>query len=350
MVFHIDNPPSTRPAPRASHPRHDLPGSAPQLLTPIFSCLAVAAKPTEVNSEKPLVRRAYAVIEKLSFLDWGLTSSDDVSCNSERPRRAPPSRDAQSLPSSKTQRAATAVRSEAYFELTKGSNAKWMHALVHLREQVLCTHAMGAWSAGFDLGPHSSFLDLGSGYGKVVLHLASSGLRLQHVCGIECVRSRHAIAEQALAELRAAPKSELQTEPQGSGSGSIADCCTARTRSGHGRGKTDGGNDPRGGVPRTPPQPFHSVTFLHGCADEQRILPFTHIYMSDSCFSQSTIRGIALVLQRSPFYVLVSHVKADDWWDAGLFKVQPVARISGLLTTGGEGLTCFIYINMEHVR
>ena len=43
---------------------------------------------------------------------------------------------------------------------------------------------------------------MGSGYGKAVLHFALSQ-RLRRAVGIECVISRHEIAQQALLEVRA---------------------------------------------------------------------------------------------------------------------------------------------------
>ena len=45
---------------------------------------------------------------------------------------------------------------------------------------------------------------MGSGYGKAVLHFALSQ-RLRRAVGIECVISRHEIAQQALLEVRHLP-------------------------------------------------------------------------------------------------------------------------------------------------
>ncbi len=50
---------------------------------------------------------------------------------------------------------------------------------------------------GFDLNQNSTFLDVGAGYGKVVLHAkVMHGVRQS--CGIECVFSRYRISADIL--------------------------------------------------------------------------------------------------------------------------------------------------------
>ena len=78
-------------------------------------------------------------------------------------------------------------------------------------------------------------------------------------------------------------------------------------------------------------------------------LSFTHIYISDTCFSAGNLRALAKVLQRSPFYVLVSSRKPTEWWEFGLIKIQAVGKMNGIQATAGEGSTCYIYMNMEMV-
>ena len=127
-------------------------------------------------------------------------------------------------------------------------------------------------------------------------------------------------------------------------------------------------------------------------------------YIFDWVFSKSTLKDLAKVLQRSPFYVLMSfhkvhfttphrhltsphltsphltspltacltspylhltsphltspHLtspsnvlppsrKVTEWWSYGLTKIQPVAKMPGFRTTGGEGMTCYFYVNVE---
>ena len=69
----------------------------------------------------------------------------------------------------------------------------------------------------------------------------------------------------------------------------------------------------------------------------------------DWVFSQHTLAEIAPVLQRSSFYVLISFRKVSEWWGHGLIKIQPVAKLTGFRTNGGEGMTAYIYINLEKV-
>ena len=62
---------------------------------------------------------------------------------------------------------------------------------------------------------------------------------------------------------------------------------------------------------------------------------------------EHALQDLAKVLQRSPFYVLLSFRKVTEWWSYGLVKIQPVAKLPGFRTTGGEGMTCFFYVNVE---
>ena len=73
------------------------------------------------------------------------------------------------------------------------------------------------------------------------------------------------------------------------------------------------------------------------------------VYILDWVFSQHTLAEIAPVLQRSSFYVLISFRKVSEWWGHGLIKIQPVAKLTGFRTNGGEGMTAYIYINLEKV-
>ena len=53
---------------------------------------------------------------------------------------------------------------------------------------------------------------------------------------------------------------------------------------------------------------------------------------------------MAKVLQRSPFYILISFRKPREWWSYGLAKIQPVAKLAGFRTSGGEGMTAYVYM------
>ena len=95
--------------------------------------------------------------------------------------------------------------------------------------------------------------------------------------------------------------------------------------------------------------PFDGVQFELADATTYDKLTYTHIYIFDWVFSQNTLRDLAQVLQRSPFYILCSFRKVTEWWGHGLVKIQPVAKLQGFKTTGGEGMTCYVYINLEKV-
>jgi len=72
----------------------------------------------------------------------------------------------------------------------------------------------------------------------------------------------------------------------------------------------------------------------------------SHIYIFDRVFSRITLEGLAPVLQRSPFWVMVSSKPPRLWWACGLSKVQPVAKLR-FVTTGRERMTCFVYVNVD---
>lgn len=291
----------------------------------LFRCISLTV---ELPSTTPaILNTLYTVVDRRSFLDWGLTSDFDVDGRS-RKRRAPAARDeiASATRSRRDQCDEVSDRSETYFEATIGSIRKLMVVLMQLREHVLSHLCSHAWSSLFDLGSLSSFLDLGSGYGKVVMH-ACATTSAQRVCGMECVRSRHSIAVAALAEVNG-----RDVEPAGRSDvrGSSRSHEVTRSRE----------------VPRIKAKCFERAEFIHCDAAESHELSFTHIYIRDDCFTTSTTRRLAAVLQRSAFYVLVSTQKPSTWWGSGLFKVQAVAKLS-VRTTGGEGQTQYIYVNME---
>ena len=60
--------------------------------------------------------------------------------------------------------------SEGYGELTQGSLSRLWALLAHLRSTVLRRLHTGQWSRLFDLRSDASLCDVGSGYGKVVMH------------------------------------------------------------------------------------------------------------------------------------------------------------------------------------
>ncbi|EOD17098.1 hypothetical protein EMIHUDRAFT_244463 [Emiliania huxleyi CCMP1516] len=92
------------------------------------------------------------------------------------------------------------------------------------------------------------------------------------------------------------------------------------------------GREPRASpVPRIAGRAFDGAELRYGDVTTEPRLCFTHIYIFDWVFAKPTLAKVAKVLQASPFYV------------------QPVAKLSGFRTTGGEGMTAWIYINLEKV-
>mmetsp|Transcript_24025 Transcript_24025/g.39479 ORF Transcript_24025/g.39479 Transcript_24025/m.39479 type:complete len:93 (-) Transcript_24025:681-959(-) len=74
--------------------------------------------------------------------------------------------------------------SEGYGEMTRGSLDRLLGLLKGLPE-------------AYKLSSESSFLDIGSGFGKVVFHMKLAG-RVMKSEGIEFVRVRASVAEEAI--------------------------------------------------------------------------------------------------------------------------------------------------------
>lgn len=58
-----------------------------------------------------------------------------------------------------------------------------------------------------------------------------------------------------------------------------------------------------------------------------------HIQLASQRHSFSNVL-LVQVLERSPFYVLVSFRKPNEWWNYGLAKIQPVCKLPGFRTSG----------------
>ena len=217
--------------------------------------------------------------------------------------------------------------SEGYGELTQGSMSRLCALLANLRGSVL--HRLGpadlVWAAEYDLGDTSSFVDIGSGYGKAVMHVALLS-KARVAVGIECVISRHSIAEQALNEMRY----ELLINP------------TAAQDDDPPRGGDEGGGAGSSGGAT---DPFAGVTFHFGDATVGRVLAFTHVYAFDRVFSPTTMRALARLLRRSPFRIFSSFRSIGEWWACGLRILHPVARLR-VTTTGKESMSIHIYANL----
>ncbi len=193
----------------------------------------------------------------------------------------------------------TAVTSEGYGEATVATAEKLLRLLRRLTRYV---PAMADWPEVWNLTADSTFLDVGSGYGKVVIH-AKLSTDCRCAVGIECVAKRVEISIGALQGLY----SELDRAQ-------LADDL------------------------------LKGVSFEAADATTKPTLDYSHVYMFDRVFSEWTLQAIAKVLQRSSFYIFISTRKPNVWWGHGLTKIQPVAKVR-FKTTGKEGMTAFVYVN-----
>ena len=228
------------------------------------------------SARTPLLKLLYRSIERWSYLDWGLTSDYDASLDEAGARGAraggsggggsgggvgsggtgplqwnglkvtPTVHHAAGIPEERKEEVPYGLGgntrgSEGYGELTQGSVAKLCILLANMRSSVLERLRPGApWCASFDLvGEGTSLVDVGSGYGKVVAHVALEN----HVrcVGIECVISRHEIAEHALqeakVELLLSPDNHLGAASPPKGGKSAAGGASSRRRGSKGIGK-----------------------------------------------------------------------------------------------------------------
>ena len=70
-------------------------------------------------------------------------------------------------------------------------------------------------------------------------------------------------------------------------------------------------------------------------------------YAFDRVFSRTTMRALAQLLRRSPFYVFASFRSPQEWWSCGLTNIHPVCKLR-VTTTGKESMSITVYVNMRH--
>ena len=271
----------------------------------------------DVKEESADVRQAYAMVDRLSYLDWGLNTRDVVTGKREARVSAAAEwagckvhsgelwagSEAGSRKNLSEKEGNTSRTSEGYGEATCATAERLIRVLCNLTRYI---PSMSGWDEAWNLSTDSSFLDIGSGYGKVVLH-AKLAVGCRHCHGIECVPKRVEISNGALQGLF----SELDRA-------ALA-------------------NDLLKGV---------SFDASDACAAASH--EFSHIYVFDRVFSRITLEALATVLERSNFYVMVSSKTPRTWWECGLTKVQPVAKMR-FVTTGRERMTCFVYVNAHFI-
>ena len=82
---------------------------------------------------------------------------------------------------------------------------------------------------------------------------------------------------------------------------------------------------PRRAASAAPADPFAGAIFHYGDATLGESLDFTHVHQRPRLLD-TTLRALAAILMRSPFYVLVSYKPCSVWWAHGLRCVNPSPR------------------------
>ena len=282
------------------------------------------------------LQRVYRLVDKKSYLDWGLTS--DWLTTEKRKRRAPnlwmaaASTARKQLfakendPTSRDMPVTTRVKkkkkedgdsekaavcyynnrdesSEGYGEMTEGSIQRLLRAL-----QTPSTDdgtQMSAIAARRILGKDASFLDLGSGYGKVVLH-AALAVHIREAHGIEYVESRHKKATAVLEELRRGKLTSSVVRRSGDGGGgSVVRDGSAAPSNSNGEADTNRLTDRLG-----------KVKLIHGDATKmgRSFGQYSHVYIYDKVFSARTLTLLVPQLAHSPsLMVMVTYQRPDTW-------------------------------------
>ena len=272
------------------------------------------------------VRSVYRRIDKKTFLDWGLTS--DWSVDGPRKRR---SIGGDGDRTEEASGAATAKRikveteeedgnaaSEGYGEMTEGSIEKLflllrelssaeLDAPLPVRTPVKGESRVDAWS-GLDLCEESTFIDVGSGYGKVVFHAALSA-KVSKAVGIEYVPSRAQKASEVQAELMGETRALMTEEARELVS---------------------------------PPR----CVLEQGDATTYGALNYTHIYMYDRVFNEKTLELLAKQLNRSKYRVLVTYQRVELWRRLGLRDFEHVHSFT-MRTTGGQNFKAYVFVRLN---
>lgn len=326
MFSFAASPPST-PAKRAPSSRDDLEtdrgrGGEDAPVTP------TKGAPVRVDAA---VKGVYRYIDKKTYLDWGLTSDwsvegprkrrsiggdDDVAAKRER-------EEADGDDARRAKKAKTATEegedenaaSEGYGEMTEGSIERLLQLLRGLSSADLDAplpvrtpvkgKSMSEMWADLNLCEDSTFIDVGSGYGKVVFHAALSAKVAKSV-GIEYVPSRAQKASEVQAELLNGDRAFM----------------------------TDEGRELV-----SPPR----CELEQGDATTRGAFKFSHIYMYDRVFNEKTLALLAKQLNRSNFQVLVTYQRVELWRRLGLRNVEHVHSFT-MRTTGGQNFKAYIFV------
>ena len=161
-----------------------------------------------------------------------------------------------------------------------------------------------AW-ADLNMCEESTFIDVGSGYGKVVFHAALS-TKVAKSVGVEYVPSRAQKASEVQAELLNGDRAFMTDESRELVS---------------------------------PPR----CELEQGDATTRGAFKFSHIYMYDRVFNEKTLALLAKQLNRSDFKVLVTYQREELWRRVGLRDVEHVHSFT-MRTTGGQNFKAYIFV------
>ena len=281
----------------------------------------------------------YRYVDKKTFLNWGLTS--DWLVEGPRKRRqsgaafvgiSEPKKETSAPSTPEPETEDPNASSEGYGEMTEGSIERMLVFLKNLgsqpevellglggvvgsatpqksngRKKDTQTVSLSPTTSSLNLTPCSSFIDVGSGYGKVVLH-AKLSVKVQKAVGIEYVPQRAQMASDALDELKSGKLSFVSKD-------ALA-------------------------LLREP-----STKLLNGDATKYGKFDFSHVYMYDKVFSDPTTELLAKQLNESAeTKVLISYQRFEQWQRCGLEAFQEVASLT-MRTTGGQNFKAYVLVN-----
>jgi hypothetical protein len=268
----------------------------------------------------------YRFVDRKTYLDWGLTSDWQVSGPRKRCSTQSNSQVAQlkyaetnsisDLSSSNIE--ADNSASEGYGEMTEGSIERLFCFLIEVDSfpppfSVATPPKKGnkSISSSFTQNPCrlnsrvNTFIDIGSGYGKVVFH-AKLGGKFSHSVGIEYVESRANLASTIRDELMSQKNSLLNS----------------RSR-----------------------EMLRSCVLIHADATTWKSFNFSHIYMYDRVFSANTLNILAERLNNSSFEILITYRRFEEWLRLGLKNVKLLNSIT-MRTTGGQNFRAYILLKV----
>ena len=266
------------------------------------------------EKSRTAIKSVYNLVDRLSYLGWGLGSrefptaakrvgsgQESIASESSESTATDPVSDSllgigARIPKKEE---LTASTSEGYGEATCATAERLIRLLMNLTDYV---PSLSGWGREWNLNTDASFLDIGSGYGKIPIH-AKILSQCRSSYGIECVAKRVEVATLALQGLygeldRSALDDDL----------------------------------------------LKGVSFVCLDATQASILSQSHLYMFDRVFSPHTLQALASVLQRSPFRIMVSTRRYQTWRKHGLDKIRPICKMR-FATTGKEHYTAFVYVN-----